>query len=150
MGDDFIVRADGPFPVDIVGLRIDPNVADDDVRTFRIIGQSADTIFTEPGVSEVAAVGDVFRGVLRLESLSVTNGARLAIDDRVELLAADAALSLDGGRLRVRELILEQAPGVEIRHGHLDLEMLLGITTPSLPVRVVEGPMRARGPLRVG
>jgi hypothetical protein len=150
LGDDFLVRESDDFPPDIVGLSIDPNADDEDNGTLRIVAQSGDTIWTEPGLLALASIGDTFRGVLDLESLTITGGANVTASDRLVLHAADAALELAGGELRADEIVLDAAPLLRIDDGTLEVGTLRSLAGAPLDIELADAELRLSSSVDVG
>ena len=122
LGDDFIVRSEGPFENDVVGTAVDPDANDGDVSTFLILSQVGDRITTEPGLLEFAEVGDSFQGVLHLHSLAISGGGAVVIDDRLDLDATEAAISVNSGELNAPGFSLPNAQSFCINDGVVRLQ----------------------------
>jgi hypothetical protein len=125
-GDDFIVRAEGPFAHDVVGLEVDPDASDGDEETFLILEQDGARIRTEPGLLGRTQLGARFRGVLRLEVLAVRGEAALETGDELIVDAGAVTFSLRQGALHAPELTLERATGITLDRAELEAGALRG------------------------
>jgi len=150
LGDDFLVRQSGDFPPDIVGLRIDPSADDEDSRALHIVAQSGDTIWTEPGLLELASIGDTYRGVLDLESLTVSSGANVTTGDRLVLRSADVPLAVAGGKVGVEELVFAAAPLLRLIDGTLEVGTLRSWAVEPLDIELIDAQLRLLRALEAG
>ena len=76
-----------------MGLRVNPNTAQ--AQTFRVIDNTADTLFTDPADGDMTAVaiaGDSMIGVIAVADLLVINGSRV---DTVDFLDVSGTLTVD-------------------------------------------------------
>jgi hypothetical protein len=130
--DTTLTRAEGPFPVDpfgVVGLRIDPNISDDDPTTFEILAQDGATITTAPGLLAKTGLGATFRGVVLLDRLIVAAAGAVSTAGGVRVTGLDegaAGFVLSGGEIRAAELALSQASDLSLADAVLAVDRLQG------------------------
>lgn len=81
------------FPYSVAGLSIEFHRGATVVGTYRVVSSAGGTMTLDRTAAGTVQVGDTYQGVLRLDMLTVKNGARLTTSDRVPVAAA--AISLD-------------------------------------------------------
>jgi len=97
LGDDFIVRGEGDFPVGIVGLEVDPDADDVEVWPFEILAVQGNRITTRPGLLAHTRPGARYQGLFRFQKLSVRSGGALETDALLVLQDGTEALRVSGG-----------------------------------------------------
>jgi protocatechuate 3,4-dioxygenase beta subunit len=81
------------FPYSVEGLSIEFQRGATVVGAYRVVSSSGGTMTLDRTAAGTVQAGDTYQGVLRLDMLTVKNGARLTTSDRVPVAAA--AISLD-------------------------------------------------------
>ncbi len=128
---DTLTRAGGDFPPWIAGLRIDPDVDDDDPRSFRILSVDGATVTTEPGIGDVGRAGGTFGGVLRVRQLSLGNRAGVRADDRIEITGLGGGpdgldIAITDVELIGRSIVFETIGRVRLLRATVSLDTIRG------------------------
>jgi hypothetical protein len=126
LGDDFLVRLEGSFPEEVVGLFLDPDVGDDDVRGFEILEVDGNRLSTPPGLLDSAQPGAAFGEVLLLDRLTVRRAGSLVVAASLALGDAFSPLVLEsGGELAGGAIYLGESDRLELDDGFLAAARLL-------------------------
>ena len=113
--DDQLTRVEGEFPSGLVGLRVDPDVDDDDPTGLLILGQEGATLRTEPGLLARGEVGGTFRGVVQVAQLSLAGAGALVLEDGLWIAGpAGAAVAIANGDLSTPQVTIAQATALEL------------------------------------
>ncbi len=129
--DDSLTRLEGSFPDNLVGLRIDPDLSDDDPATFEVLAQEEATLITEPGLLAKASVGDRFRGVILLDRLEISGAGAVAALDGIRVEGPGQGSQgreflISTGELHAPELVLVQALDLRLENSVLSLNHVVG------------------------